>query len=585
MILLVDAPAIMQYWHKRARLGGVSAWKETDLPYKQLYYIPRFQAGSNKEKQLGDPYFHTWLEDRYQVEGTTIALKHDTWFYGNPQPSAAYLAIRKYYKTLYPPLTDPWRRCQEWLLRKFKIMGDSSINWDIDYLKSMLNKSSSPGYPYNRADGDRPPFSDKRAFLAYQDGEFFKSEVKRYYEAISSREYKAVTFHTLTSKYELRKKKKIQEGNFRGYVAANGVNTAAGIAMCGEMNNKLYEAWGTTPAFIGGSIYHGIWDKLFRRLSKHPNAFECDESNYDTTLSAELIYSLRDTMWFFLKSSEQTEENRIRWDNLFKEIVESLIICPNGDLVRKWQGNPSGCFLTIVINTLILYMLFAYAWLQLCPDETDFDDFDDNVELALCGDDNLGTYSDMIKEWFSTFKVADVWETLGIVVKREAQSEGKLLDRNFLSHRTRMVHGMFMPYPDADKVISSLLRHSFAKHHIRWSYLKACALRMNSYWSEEAREILAGYIAYLERTYMDALTSPRNAKDSMDLFSWEEIRGVYKTDPEIRRMYTMNEGSALNNLAPLNIHFNTCPLFRNAEEIVKGWESLEEERSLYWSTS
>jgi hypothetical protein len=533
-----------------------------------------------------------WLENRYHHEGTSIALKHDTWFFGSPKPSAAYFAFRKYYKTLYPPLSEPWLRCQEWLLKKFKIMGDSRVNWNIDYVKSMLNKGSSPGYPYNRMDGVRPPFVDKRAMLAYEEGKYFEAELNRYREAISKSNYTPVTFHTLTSKYELRKLKKILENNFRGYVAANCVNTAAGIALCGEMNNKLYEGWDTTPAFIGGSIYHGVWNKLFTRLNRHPHAFECDESNYDTTLSAELIYSLRDTMWFFLSSEDQTQEVRNQWNNLFAEIVESLVICPNGDLVRKWQGNPSGCFLTIVINTLVLYMLFCYAWIQLCPDDTDFDEFDNHVELALCGDDNLGTYSEEVKEWFNTFKVADVWETLGIVVKREAQSEGKLIDRNFLSHRTRFIHGMYMPYPDADKVISSLLRHSYAKHHIRWSYLKACALRINSYWCVEARDIINAYLLYLERTYMEALRTPRNVNDNMDLFTWEEVHSVYKTDPEIRRLYTINEGSALKHCAPLNFDFNIKGLYYAKEEwnYLAAQQDAQEEREkegegLYWSTS
>ena len=554
MSLLVDRHLVEKYWGKTCRLGGDRDWKGTFFEGDRFYHVQGYKSVVEVKKR-GDPYFETWLQDYYQDLQTTIEEKHQTWRYGCPLESSAFKSVVKYVLPIQPPNMEIFRHCQEWLLKEFAFMGNSKISFAFEYVESYLNMSTSPGFPFTRAQGQIPCFPNKRKLFAHDNGKYIQYEFKRYLEYISTLEATPITFHTLAAKFEMRKVKKITSNDFRTYISANCLNTMAGVGCFGEMNLKLYESWATSPSFIGGSTFHGAWDTMYRRLNQLPNAFACDVSNWDATLHEHLILALRDAMWRFVDYDDRTPQNHIIWDNLFREIVNSLVICPNGDLIVKWQGNPSGCSLTIVLNTLVHWMLYAYAWIKLCPDyemQFSYIEFSKNVKLALCGDDSLGTCSDEVKPWFNVHTVATCWrEDLSINTKPEAQAEGKLIDLQFLSQNQKRVGHMVVPYPDYDKSISSLLYHSNAKHHIRWSYLKACALRLSTYWNVETRKVLANYISWLERTHMVELTTPRDGSNPMDLFTWEEVKSVYKTDREIILLYVTNEGNAIKSNAPL----------------------------------
>lgn len=259
-----------------------------------------------------------------------------------------------------------------------------------------------------------------------------------------------------------------------------------------------------------------------------------------------MIYALSDVMWSMVRYSDRTQVNKRRWTNIFKEIAHSFVICPNGDIFYKTQGNPSGSFLTIVTNTIIHYMLFAYAWCLLHPEVTSYEEFNHCVVLALCGDDSLYTVADECVSWFNLETITNVWQTLGILAKVEATGSGPLVERSFLSQKTLLIGRTYLPYPDYDKTISSMIWHSRADEHIRWSYLKACALRLSTYFNLELRDVFDSYIRYLEIRFMPALTSPCANKGG-DIFTWQDVKSVYKTDDELNVLYSMAE----NRLGPV----------------------------------
>jgi len=188
---------------------------------------------------------------------------------------------------------------------------------------------------------------------------------------------------------------------------------------------------------------------------------------------------VRDVMFSFLTYDDQHNSAiRNMFDNIFEEIVTSYVIMENGDIFVKTQGNPSGSFNTIVTNTLTLYMLFSIAWCHLVPDSIDYDEFNDNVVLALCGDDNLGCVHPDYVEQFNVHTIIEVWKPLGVNAKSSAVSEGRLIDLSFLSNAFGLVNGFAVPVPDTEKMISSMLFHTHSQYHLRWSYLKACSMRI-----------------------------------------------------------------------------------------------------------
>lgn len=494
-----------------------------------------------------DPYFMEFLRERYNdpksryFNGKNVEDFHNVWRFGYPSNLSVLKNLVRYRFPITDPEDDIWIRAQTWTKRTFNFMSNSKIDWSFDYVKEYVNPSKSPGFPYSRKYMDKPNFSTKRDFLKYMDGSYAKTQYEAYLERISDENYVPSCWYVASGKKELRKVKKIKSDDFRAYLAANNDNTLAGIAATVHMNDKFYRSWRSSPAFVGGTLFGGGWNVLFQRLGKHFNAFEMDVSAWDATLSEYMIESLCDIMWSFVRAEDRTRVNCVRFKNLFKEIAQSVVLCPNGDVFLKNQGNPSGSFLTIITNTIIHYCLFCYAFIKLHPLKT-YDDFVKNVELALCGDDSLGTVSDQFFETFNPRTIIPVWLKLGVKAKEEAVGEGPLVQRHFLSQHTRLIFGLYMPYPEYDKVVSSMLWKTKAQRHIRWSYLKACAMRIYSFNNPDLQIMLADYIAFLvgRDDYKFMLQSPC-AKTKEDPLSWEQVHSVYKDDFEIWRLYTVPE--------------------------------------------
>jgi len=310
-----------------------------------------------------------------------------------------------------------------------------------------------------------------------------------------------------------------------------------------DMNNGFYSGADKTWSFVGTSKFMSGWDKLFRRLSKHPNAFELDESQYDSSLFAQAMLGQRDIRWNYLKPEFQTPDNKRRCWRIYDSIVNSVVVLENGDLIRKHTGNPSGSTNTIVDNTMILYRLLAYAWFLLCEKvgrKTSRLDFEEQVEAALNGDDNTWTVSDECVSFFNPKEIKPLWSGIGVITKGEDVSR-RLDECSFLSNRFVYDQKLetWLPCPETDRVLSSLMWGSDVDD-VRWHYLRACALRIDSYGNKEVRDVLQNYIDFLNKKYGAHLCGDV-IRQHHDTVSWKEIRGVYKTNNWIEALYTGKE--------------------------------------------
>lgn len=505
-----------------------------------VYYLPYRGFRETKAPPI-DMYLKEFLVER------SISLElFKNWQFGAPNKYSSYRSVLKYFSPLPTNLSNSLLIAKEWATQHFMCMGGSEVVFDVQRLVSAMNLSSGVGYPYNRENkvetsytSPHKAFKDKREFC--QDLKWVEKEFTKYRNYMAQCNRKPIEFYTNTAKKELLKLKKILANKFRTYTAAGIRNTMLGIALMGIMNAKLYDSWQETSAFIGGSTFYGAWNKLYQRLNRYKYAFMCDESSYDATLHPELIYAVRDVMFTYLQAEYRSNvEIKNLWNNVFEDIVNSLIIMDNGDIFVKSQGNPSGSFNTIVTNTIVLYMLFCMAWIDLgC--EISYSTFDKNVLLALCGDDNLGTIADESVGVYNVRTISRQWLNYGIVTKAEAVNEGKLVDMQFLSHKFRIIQGFALPVPDSEKAVCTLLYKSRSHSHIRWAFLKACAIRITTFWDVPTRNLIQDYLSYLLLNYSPQLKSKRNMNDPNDLFTWEQVYSVYKSDQEIAFMYWYDE--------------------------------------------
>jgi hypothetical protein len=515
---------------------------------KKCYRYPYKQCDF-KQRDRKDRLFYRFMREQF---GDKDPYDYYTkWTYGIPHGDSAYISVRKYESPLVCPEPEILSICKDWCKRHFACMGNSRVNWDFDYIKSMMNLSSSPGFPYNRSCFYGKGYGNKRDIFAQP--EFVISEMEKLKEAFLRGNVSEI--YVCSPKEELRATEKVKQNKFRTFTSASFRNTALGVALFGDMTSKFYSQ-AESPGFwskVGSSLFARGWDKLYRSLNNHPNAFEGDFSSFDAIIHPAWIEALGEVFLSFYDLNNQTDEIKALCRAYFQNIIYGQIICPNGELYSKFQGNPSGSSLTIVTNTMIHYMLFVYAWMKL-GGPADYLYFHSNVSCALCGDDSLWTVSDECVDFFNIKAVAAVWNEIGLIMKPEATKCGKLRDLKFLSHAFQEEYGMMFPIPDADKVVSSLLYKSLPvgdDHEneaiaARLSLLKANALRITSWCCKPVRELISRYIRWLHDNYLIALTSPCTGK-GQDQFSYDDVQSVYKTDQELMYMYTILETGSLGN--------------------------------------
>jgi hypothetical protein len=134
--------------------------------------------------------------------------------------------------------------------------------------------------------------------------------------------------------------------------------------------------------------------------------------------------------------------------------------------------------------------------------------------------------------WFNPVNIARVWSGIGVTTKTPSFAPRKLSECSFLS--TGFVYSeemkMFFPKPESDRVLCSLMYGSEI-NDVRWHYLRACALRLDSYWNEAVRVIISEYLVYLNRLFADQLVGVVNN------VSFEVIRNMWKSDLWIEALY------------------------------------------------
>jgi len=489
-----------------------------------------------KMRNADDPYFAEYIREIY---GKAPSKLFHNYRLAQPNAAAGYMSLKKYDKIQPTIRKDFWDLTLTWAEKHFGAMRDSDIWEDHEDVVAEINKVASAGYPWTQFDG----MKSKKDFFEWGGS---KDHCLKYWMDLREEVCRAVPW-TNNVKEELRKIDKIIKNLLRTFVGAPVEVVYAGTKLFGDQNEKFYNSAGEHWSFVGATKFRLGWNKLFKRLNKHPNAFELDESEYDSSLFREAMLGMAEFRFRMLKPKFQTPENWNRIQNLYKEIVDTVIITTDGDVVTKNTGNPSGSPNTIVDNTVILFRLKAYAWLLLMEEneeETSYEEFMDEVEAALTGDDNTFTVSDKAVSIYNATNIARVWTGIGVTTKTDSYAPRKLEECSFLSTSFRKVKNLVVPMPEGDKVMCSMAFHNNQPDNVRWSLLRACALRIESFFDDECRALLQSYITWLTRKYYTELHAPRDVNNPNDMFTFNEVYSVYKTDSELRQLFLAEEGQS-----------------------------------------
>jgi len=449
-----------------------------------------------------------------------------------PNLAAMFKSFAKYDR--FQPQLDHklWRLAGSWVNEHYRVALQGSRLLPTDDVLQEMDKTTSAGYPWSLE------YTDKSDFL--ENGP--RAMIDDYWTQLGSSEIETVPIWTCSQKRELRSLEKISLNKHRTFTGGPIEFTVASNRFTLDMNNNFYGCR-DTYSFVGCTKFLRQWDGMYRRLDRHPNGFELDEQDYDSSLFQVALEGVRDLRWDNMCVSDKTPENCLRFHRLYSYIIHSCVVLENAWLVLKHTGNPSGSNNTISDNTLLLTWLLFYAWLVIHAKlgiPTSYQDFRNHVEAALVGDDNTFTVSNEKVGIFNAQSIMSVWSEIGVIAKTPSVKPQPVKMLKFLSNG--FVYwkrfDCWVPYPEADRVLSSLAWGSEVDD-VRWHYMRACALRIDSYGNDICRVIIQDYIDYLMLHYRSQFHGVVR-RPKVDI-PWSMISSTYKTDSWIEGLYTGSE--------------------------------------------
>jgi hypothetical protein len=274
----------------------------------------------------------------------------------------------------------------------------------------------------------------------------------------------------------------------------------------------------------------GNWDRLYRKLKKFRKGYALDESQYDSSLRCYMMWGCAKFRWEMLRREDQTPANLRRIKTFYRNLINTLILTPEGLLIMKKTGNPSGSVNTISDNTLILYCLLAYAWIKTCNVDMDsYEDFEEETAKALVGDDNTWTVSDEAHEFYNAHTVIAVWKTLGITTTTDSMEPRVPEDLDFLSAKTIFIDGVAVPLYERAKLMTSLL-YAPKKHITPATTLERTAAMLTIGWTDiPFRKFCRDVIEWLLIKYDNILYDDER---------WIQAKCQIQTDATLYRLFT-----------------------------------------------
>nr|WPR17634.1 MAG: RNA-dependent RNA polymerase [Pot worm picorna-like virus] len=340
-----------------------------------------------------------------------------------------------------------------------------------------IYRKSSAGYPYSLMHG----VSKKEIFFEQHTiqgvplykissnsyGRMLNNNVDQLITEARNGNRTAVVFSG-SLKDELIKKKKIYDctatrsfaGSPLDYTIANRMYFHAAAAAIAECRHVL-------PPQVGIDPRSTEWHRLYYQLAKvSDSGFDADYSGWDATVpryAMECLPRIYNRIYQRCDRNWKEEDDKIR-ENLHSVLhgplityYDTIVQCPGGQV----SGQPN----TAMDNCLVNMIYFYYIWCKLAmkhaPKKTSYEDFLQNVGVAVYGDDNVCTITQEVQPWFNFCTFKEEAEKLGLTLT-SALKDGtetpikKLIDMTFLK-RSFVRHDKLIIGPLEKRSLSKML--------------------------------------------------------------------------------------------------------------------------------
>lgn len=260
----------------------------------------------------------------------------------------------------------------------------------------------------------------------------------------------AITLFGANLKDELRPLEKIVQHKSRLFMSCDALMAITCNTYLLKFNQFMDQYKGS-PIGIGINKYSSDWNEMVSSITSCELAHGIDFSKYDKYIPADLMLyvmnKIRD------KITGMTDRDHRIYDNIIYNLIHTHIVLPDGQIVQKHRGNPSGFVSTTQINTIIHLFITLYCFYVDNP-SLDYETFKKKVVTYLIGDDEISGYP---KSLMNPSRYKELIQShTPYEIELETFDKPKQHLIKFCGHRSTMVNGVYYPVLDFEMLLGHL---------------------------------------------------------------------------------------------------------------------------------
>uniref|UniRef100_A0AAT9JHI7 RNA1 polyprotein n=1 Tax=Homalium kanaliense nepovirus TaxID=3115781 RepID=A0AAT9JHI7_9SECO len=153
------------------------------------------------------------------------------------------------------------------------------------------------------------------------------------------------------------------------------------LSFCASLQSHRH----VLPTQVGVNPYSREWQHLYERIAAQSDvAANCDYSSFDGLINCQILGAMADAINLRFGDSAASKQQR---KNLLLSITNRWSIAGN-QVFEVAAGIPSGCALTVLLNSIFNEFLIRYVWKTTIP-SVSRESFSRFVTLIVYGDDNI----------------------------------------------------------------------------------------------------------------------------------------------------------------------------------------------------
>nr|AYN75548.1 replicative protein [Halhan virus 1] len=298
---------------------------------------------------------------------------------------------------------------------------EAIVGVEGDPYKRPINRTTSPGYPYNLSNKSK----GKTAWLG--DGEDYivdNPELKQDVQNLLNDSRQGIRGNAIsiaTLKDEKRPIAKVDAGKTRVFEACPQHLVIAIRQYFLDFSAHVMRNRIDNGIAVGINPYSLEWTKLAHHLQSMGNYMIAgDFSNFDGSLLMQILVKIVEKIneWY-----DDGEEAQLIRSALWEHICNADILV-KGEVIRKTHSQPSGNPLTVIINSLFngIVMRIAYMLLKVKKGLPAVCDYRKHVSEIIYGDDDIKSVSVEIIDWFNQLTLTDALASFGLTYTDETKT-------------------------------------------------------------------------------------------------------------------------------------------------------------------